>query len=446
MKKLLCLLLVCTLLVSVFAACGAPASSSPAAASAASGSAPATPDKQLDGSITLMASQNWIKDVDRELFKAFEDETGVEVKVLLTPDNGYATLLGTSLAGGSNTVDMFMYHAGSAMITAGIPDVALDLSSEPWVATMEEWAKTANTYEDKLVGFSTWGVDYEGILYNKTLFEEKGWKTPNNWAEFIALCDQIKADGMTPLYEGINGVWHTESWVYALTPMVAAENPDYIESLNASADNKWGDIKALNDGLAQLKDFLSAKEGGKPKYYTNDGQAEDWFGSYPALQNREVAMMMTYTAYPAELKANGSTDEWGMFACPLLDNQVVVANGGGVSKYINKNSANLEACKALLEFLARDENLETYYAARTDLVSASFKDVESVSPTAATTEALERSKTTPPVRMNGDVMYWDSNMYSYLQGLAAGTTSVEDVVKNLDDFRATMFETAGATA
>ncbi|MEG1274530.1 MAG: ABC transporter substrate-binding protein [Ruthenibacterium sp.] len=439
MKKLMSVLLVCALAGGMLTACG----DKPAQSAAGSGTPASTAEKKdLSGSITLMASQNWIKDIDRELFQAFEEETGVEVKVLLTPDNGYATLLGTSLAGGSNAVDMFMYHAGSAMVTAGIPDVALELSGEPWVGNLEDWAKQANTYQDKLVGFPTWGVDYEGILYNKTLFEEKGWEIPNTWDEFIALCDQIKADGMMPMYEGINGVWHTESWVYALTPAILAEKPDYVEYLNSDAANKWGDIKALSEGMTQLRDFLGAKEGGKAKYYTNDGQAEDWFGSYPAMQNREVAMMMTYTAYPAELKANGSTDEWGMFACPLLDNQVVVANGGGVSKYINKNSQNLDACKALFEFLARDENLEKYYAARTDLVSASFKEVESVSPTAATTEALERSKVTPPVRMNGEVMYWDTNMYSYLQGFAAGTLSVEDAINKLDEFRSTMFETA----
>src|SRR5699024_1784161 len=81
------------------------------------------PETELSGSITLMASQNWIKDVDQELFDKFEAETGVEVKVLLTPDNGYETLLGTTLAGGSDTVDMFMYHAGSKMLSAGIPEV-----------------------------------------------------------------------------------------------------------------------------------------------------------------------------------------------------------------------------------------------------------------------------------------------------------------------------------
>ena len=90
-------------------------------------------------SITLMASQNWVKDIDRELFKKFQDKTGIEVKLLVTPDNGYDTLLGTSLSGGSNAVDMFMYTAGSTMVSAGIPDVAVDLSSETWSAELEDW-------------------------------------------------------------------------------------------------------------------------------------------------------------------------------------------------------------------------------------------------------------------------------------------------------------------
>ena len=100
--------------------------------------------------ITLMASQNWIKDVDNELFAKFEEETGIKVKVSLTPDNEYKTLLGTTLSGGSDAVDMFMFSAGTEMASAGIPDVAEDLSGESWVDGLEDWAKEANTYDDKL--------------------------------------------------------------------------------------------------------------------------------------------------------------------------------------------------------------------------------------------------------------------------------------------------------
>lgn len=394
-------------------------------------------DKFQTKSLTLMASQNWIKDVDRELFKSFEEETGVEVKILLTPDNGYETLLGTTLSGGSNAVDIFMYPAGYQMISAGLPEIALDLSGESWVANYEDWAKEVNTYNGNVIGFSTWGVDYEGILYNKTFFEENNLKVPTTWDDFIKLCNDIKALGVTPLYESINGVWHTQSWVYGLTPAISAEKPDYIEYLNSSKDNKLADFTSLKKGLEQIEELLADSTN-----FTNDGQAEDWFGSYPSLGNRETVMMFTYSAYAAELAANGSTDEWGMFPVVLLDNTIGVSNGGGMSKFINKNSDNIEASKALLDFLARDENLEKYYGARTDLVTASFKDVESVKSTSATEDMLDNTSGIPQVMIMKDILYWDSNLYQYLQGLSTGSMDVDTLIKNMDDFRGIMFDTA----
>lgn len=443
MKKLMSFLLAATMLFGVMTGCASDqtATDDQQPTTSETDTQKTEGSTELSGSITLMASQNWIKDVDRELFEKFQEETGVEVKVLLTPDNGYATLLGTSLSGGSDAVDIFMFAAGNEMQSAGISEIAADLSNEPWVDRLEDWAVSANSVDGKLLGFSTWGVDYEGILYNQTLFEENGWEVPTTWDEFLALCDTIQADGITPLYEGINGNWHTQSWFYGLTPSILAEKPDAVEYLNSSKDNKWGDIQAVTDGLTQIRDLL----GHDPKYYTNDGQSEDWFGSYTALQNRECAMMFTYSAYAAELAANGSTDTWGMFPVPLLDNTVGVSNGGGYSKYINKNTENMDACKALLEFLARDENLETYYAARTDLVTSAFKDVESVAATTATTEMIERSTETPVIMLMKDVLYWDPDQYMYMQGFADGSASVDDYVNGMDAYRATMFDTAEAS-
>lgn len=397
---------------------------------------------ERSGSITLMASQNWIKDVDRELCKAFEAETGIEVKILVTPDNGYDTLLGTSLSGGSNAIDVFMYSAGSMMVSAGIPDIAEDLSNEPWVDRLEDWAKEVNTSSGTLYGFSTWGVDYEGILYNKTYFEENGLTVPTTWADFMALCDKLIELGKMPLYESINGVWHTQSWAYGATPLMLAEDPDYVAKMNAN-EKGFADSPVFIAALGQVKELLSAKnDAGEPKYYTNDGQAEDWFGSYPALVGRECVMMFTYSAYAAELLANGSTDVWGMFPVPLQDNTIGVANGGGISKFINKNSSSIEESKLFLEFLARPENLETYYAARTDLVSSAFKGVASVSATTATTDMVANSTGSIPVMFIKDVTYWDPDVYMYMQGFADGSMTPEDFAAKCDEYRQTMFQTA----
>lgn len=41
-----------------------------------------------------------------------------------------------------------------------------------------------------------------GIVYNKTLFEEKGWQVPTNYEQFIALCQTIEASGIRALQLG----------------------------------------------------------------------------------------------------------------------------------------------------------------------------------------------------------------------------------------------------
>lgn len=394
--------------------------------------------------ITLMASQNWIKDIDRELFKDFEKQSGIKVNVLVTPDNGYDNLLSTNLSGGGNAIDIFMYSGGMPMQSAGIDQVAVDLSSESWVSNYEPWAKSANTIKDKVYGFGTWGVDYEGILYNKTYFKENNLEVPKTWNEFITLCDTVVSKGKIPFYENINGAWHTQTWFYGFTPEVLKAHTTMIGDLNnANKANRkdFSDFAKVSEGLEQVKTFLGAKNGNVPKYYTNDGQAEDWFGSYPAMAKRENVMLATYSAYPAELKdENATTDEFGMFPIPVLDNKTVVSNGGGYSKFINKNSKKIDACKQLFNFLAKDENLEKYYSARTDLVTASFKGVESVSGTTATTDAIANSEDkTTPVMMMKDILYWNSEMYKDFQGFASGSLSVSDFVKNCDDYRHAKF-------
>lgn len=46
-----------------------------------------------------------------------------------------------------------------------------------------------------------------GILYNKDMFDEYNWDIPTTWDEFIALCDEIQASGIQPLYFGFKDTW-----------------------------------------------------------------------------------------------------------------------------------------------------------------------------------------------------------------------------------------------
>ena len=46
-----------------------------------------------------------------------------------------------------------------------------------------------------------------GILYNKKIFEEHGWKIPQTWSELMNLCDEIQAAGLQPFTMGFKDTW-----------------------------------------------------------------------------------------------------------------------------------------------------------------------------------------------------------------------------------------------
>lgn len=46
-----------------------------------------------------------------------------------------------------------------------------------------------------------------GILYNKDIFEEHGWKIPTTWDELLQLCEEIQDNGILPFYFGFRDTW-----------------------------------------------------------------------------------------------------------------------------------------------------------------------------------------------------------------------------------------------
>ena len=394
-------------------------------------------------SLVLMASQNWIKDIDRELYADFEQETGIKVQTLVSPDSGYETFLGTALSGASDTVDIFMYSGGNTMVNQGIPDLALDLTGEEWIERYQPWALEAGTYRGMMLGFNTWGIDLEGVVYNKTYFEANGLSVPTTWNDFIQLCEDIAALGTIPFYENINGGWHGAGWVYAMTPVILDRYPNFYDEINdqnSATRKKMADYPEFSQGIQQIEQFFSAKDAaGRPRYFTNDGKAEDFFGAYPAMKNADNVMMFTYSAMVAESDFINDTYEYGMFPLPILDNTVAVSNGGGIAKYINKNSNNIDAAKLLFAFLARPENLERYYAARRDLVSSAFIDVKSVSATEATADMWEHTSSAPVVMMLKDMLFFPAEVTPWIQGFIQGSKTANQFVADFDSSRETIF-------
>ena len=200
-----------------------------------------------------------------------------------------------------------------------------------------------------------YGVPYianaAGMLYNKDMFAEKGWELPETWDEFIALCDEIKAEGeVLPLYLGFLDTWTILSpWNSMLVELVPS---DHIRKVNAG-EAKFADY--YREPAEKLLKLLDYAEDGPMAYSYED--------ACTAFARGQSAMFPCGSfAVPQILSANPEMNI-GLFAMPACDNpddRIIVS---GVDLCWNMTVANedhREQIYEVIDFLNEPENLQTY--------------------------------------------------------------------------------------
>ena len=200
-----------------------------------------------------------------------------------------------------------------------------------------------------------YGVPYianaAGMLYNKDMFAEKGWDLPETWDEFIALCEQIKAEGeVLPLYLGFLDTWTILSpWNSMLVELVPS---DHIRKVNAG-EAKFADY--YREPAEKLLKLLDYAEDGPMAYSYED--------ACTAFARGQSAMFPCGSfAVPQILGANPEMNI-GLFAMPASDDpddRIVVS---GVDLCWNMTTANedhRELVYEVIDFLNQPENLQTY--------------------------------------------------------------------------------------
>lgn len=168
------------------------------------------PVVEVEPPVTLVFGGDWIgkeKAFFLPVIEEFERRTGigVEYKVLRSPD--FAILLTPLLEIGEAPADVLITpwpHYIREMAAKGhIMEVGhlLDLAKYP------------KGFHDHVMvdgriygGAWTTGVK-AGFWYRKSLFEKYGLTEPTTWEEFLELCEQIKALGLTPLMSSNGFGW-----------------------------------------------------------------------------------------------------------------------------------------------------------------------------------------------------------------------------------------------
>ena len=306
--------------------------------------------------ITYMASQDWVQDAEMELGEKFTEQTGIKVDYQIIPSDQYTTLLMTKLNTGE-CADIFGSQAGQFDIVTqlNVEKNAVDLSGEAWADTVDPLAAAETSVNGKLYGQPVQDVSAVwAVAYNKQVFDRLGLSVPSNYEEFKAVCEAIKADGMTPIYEAVSDGWHHQLWFCEMGVAIENAEPGTAEKLN---NNEMG----FADSATALQLVDQIKEMVDLGYWGDNYMANAYSDAAKAIAEGECAMTVANQGFPTELHdayPDFPAEDIGFFVMPLCDNQVLNMNPVGPTRFIYSGSANIDAAKQYLAFIAEPESIQ----------------------------------------------------------------------------------------
>lgn len=292
--------------------------------------------------------------------------------------------------------------------------------------------ETPIVIDDKVYGVPT-VVNTQGIIYNKKIFDELNLEEPENYAEFLEICQKIKDSGVDPLVVGASDLWHMGFWVNGFFRNdVVNTNPDFL--------------KQRTEGKVSWTDAEPTKMMEDTKELFDKGYVQDGFMSTADSQTAAIltsgtaAMLFSGPWMFSQLEEADADYEYGFFFLPNEDGELNVFSDNGSAWSISEECAadekKYEAAQKFLEFFySKDvytEAVQTMNAipATKERITYEASDVQMN--LIATFQDENTKKWTHQI---GDMDTPDGFrdfMYKTVQNVILGQTSVEKAMEDLD--------------
>ncbi|MBK8085706.1 MAG: extracellular solute-binding protein [Devosia sp.] len=305
-----------------------------------------------------------------EIFKQFTAETGVSVVDSPIGHEDFKTGILVRAAGNS-LPDVFSYWAGAR--TQFVVDAGnLHSIAAMWDANglgdvvAKSIADGATLYNGDryLVPF---GYHYAGMFYNKKVMADAGiTDLPETWEEFVALCDTLKAKGVTPIALGSKNRWPAQFWFDYLVLRTAG--PDYRAALMAGTASYADDQVRL--AMQKWKELVDAG------YFAPNANADDWTDAADKVARGDAAMTLMGTWITGywngiDLKPG---EDYDFFEFPKMADGVANAAVGPVDGLvISGNAPNMANAEKLISFLVSNPEVQAKWAGIQGALSANVK-------------------------------------------------------------------------
>jgi raffinose/stachyose/melibiose transport system substrate-binding protein len=285
-------------------------------------------------------------DLVKEDLKAFEEETGISVKLDVVPAENMRTVLQTQLRSGEGP-DVFGYDTGpgfaGALEKAGLLYDLTDAYAEnDW--PIYDFAQERVTFGGKLVGIPN-DIESVGLFYNKTLFDDLGIEQPQTIDDLTAAAETIRDNDVIPF-----AVSDKEGWQggHLLSMVLSSEiGGDALEELIAG-DAAW-DSPEVVDALSVLAEYNA------DKFFTPSATAVTYDNANALFYSGKAAINPTGSWLAQDIERNVDF-EVGYMPFPASDSPGIFSGGLGSGLFISKSTAKADAAVQFLNWNVTEEH------------------------------------------------------------------------------------------
>lgn len=350
MKKLLALLLALMMALSLVACGGTDAPvDEPADEPAAENTAEEIPEEPAEepAGEKVVTVSCWLEPFpDWEAYVL--EETGIKIEYEQVESKNYFDIMTTRLQGGTGSDLFYAYNADATQmyIEAGY---AVDLSDCSFLSNVNENYLNAAKEEGagKVYGINE-NISYVNVLfYNKEIFAENNIAVPQNMDEFLAVCQQLKDLGITPLIHGNGEANHLKRTPFEPICIVTAQE----------GGAEW--VKGLAAGESKFTDDIFTKAAGYLEEIVSKGYMSDLSNGITHVEAWELftqgeAAMMTGASFYADQNYGPVTPEFEVGVVPAPYNYEgephVLAATSGATIMVNAKSENVDVAMEYMDF------------------------------------------------------------------------------------------------
>jgi len=226
----------------------------------------------------------------------------------------------------------------------------LDLTGQ---AFLDNWdpnmIRDAATFQGKVYDLNIGKVAYNGIFYNKTIFEQYSLQEPRTWDEFLNICRTLQENNISPLTSGAKDSWPMGMMTSAFVNANESDVTLFAKSL-WTGDRKFNDPQTLKL-FEKMQQFAS--------YFEKGVTSVDYASVVGRFVSGKAAMMPDGTWQAAQISEADPNFAYGYFTIPgdaAADKPVQLAGKYDIGYAGYAKSKNTDAILKWLDFLSKKEN------------------------------------------------------------------------------------------